>query len=149
MNLPANKTRSVFKTLSSARVVAGGGIQRTAHRGQKQGEEQIYPACPSATGTEHRERTRRTASGKRTAMTAFEPTATRNSWPEEHHTTHCGPQKRDQANDHLTVGTQPAYSVAYQSVIDAGAKSPPRLARNWSWKQAASWTLKAGQLYQD
>ncbi|KKN69242.1 hypothetical protein LCGC14_0443310, partial [marine sediment metagenome] len=112
--LPAHKTRSVFKTLSSP----GGGGYNELRIEDKKGEEQIYLRAQKDwdENIEH-DQTVRVGNERHDTVEA-------NSYSEfkaeEHHTTHADRKSEIKANDHLTVGTSQHVKIGTAQLTQAG-----------------------------
>ena len=112
--LPANKTRSVFKTLSSP----GGGGYNELRIEDKKGAEQIFLHAQRDwdENIEHDQKIR----------IGFErhDTVEANSYSEfkaeEHRTTHADRKSEVKANDHLTVGNNQHIKIGTGQFINAG-----------------------------
>ena len=112
--LPAHKTRSVFKTLSSP----GGGGYNELRIEDKKGEEQIYLHAQKDwdENIEHNQ-TVRVGNERHDTVEA-------NSYSEfkaeEHRTTHADRKTEIKANDHLTVGTSQHVKLGTAQLTQAG-----------------------------
>jgi type VI secretion system secreted protein VgrG len=112
--LPANKTRSVFKTLSSP----GGGGYNEIRIEDKKGEEQIYIHAERDwdENIEHDQKVR--------VGNERHDTVEANSYSEfkaeEHRTTHADRKSEIKANDHLTVGNNQHIKIGTGQFINAG-----------------------------
>ncbi|WP_339667078.1 type VI secretion system tip protein TssI/VgrG, partial [uncultured Pseudomonas sp.] len=114
--LPAHKTRSVFKTLSSP----GGGGYNELRIEDKKGEEQIYLHAQKDwdENIEH-DQTVRVGNERHDTVEA-------NSYSEfkaeEHRTTHADRKIEVKANDHLTVGTSQHVKLGDSQLVKAGSE---------------------------
>jgi type VI secretion system secreted protein VgrG len=112
--LPANKTRSVFKTLSSP----GGGGYNELRIEDKKGAEQIYIHAERDwdENIEHDQKIR--------VGNERHDTVEANSYSEfkaeEHRTTHADRKSEVRANDHLTVGNNQHIKIGTGQFINAG-----------------------------
>ncbi len=112
--LPANKTRSVFKTLSSP----GGGGYNELRIEDKKGEEQIYLHAERDwdENIEHEQKIR--------VGNQRHDTVEANSYSEfqaeEHRTTHADRKVETRSNDHLTVGTTQHMKIGTGQFVEAG-----------------------------
>ncbi len=112
--LPANKTRSVFKTLSSP----GGGGYNELRIEDRKGAEQIYVHAQRdwAQNIEHDQKIR--------VGHERHDTVEANSYSEflaeEHRTTHGDRRSEVKADDHLTVGNNQHIKIGTSQFIEAG-----------------------------
>ncbi len=112
--LPANKTRSVFKTLSSP----GGGGYNELRIEDRKGAEQIYVHAQRDwdQNIEHDQKIR--------VGHERHDTVEANSYSEfraeEHRTTHADRRSEIKANDHLTVGNNRHVKIVTGQFIEAG-----------------------------
>ena len=112
--LPANKTRSTFKTLSSM----GGGGYNELRIEDKKGQEQIYLHAQRDwdENIEHDQKIR--------VGNERHDTVEKNSYSEfkaeEHHTVYADRKVETRANDHLTVGVNQHIKIGTGQFIDAG-----------------------------
>jgi type VI secretion system secreted protein VgrG len=112
--LPANKTRSVFKTLSSP----GGGGYNEVRIEDKKGAEQIYLHAQRDwdENIEHDQKIRigneRHDKVEANSYSEFKA--------EEHRTTHADRKSEIKANDHLTVGNNQHVKIGTGQFINAG-----------------------------
>ncbi|MBP5948386.1 MULTISPECIES: type VI secretion system tip protein TssI/VgrG [unclassified Pseudomonas] len=112
--LPANKTRSTFKTLSSM----GGGGYNELRIEDKKGQEQIYLHAQRDwdENVEHDQKIR--------VGNERHDTVEKNSYSEfkaeEHHTVYADRKVEARANDHLTVGVNQHIKIGTGQFIDAG-----------------------------
>ncbi|MNQ29424.1 Phage-related baseplate assembly protein [compost metagenome] len=115
-DLPANKTRSVFKTLSSP----GGGGYNEIRIEDKKGEEQIYLHAERDwdQNIEHDQKIRigheRHDRVEANSYSEFQA--------EEHRTTHLDRKSAIKANDHLTVGNNQHIKIGSGQFINAGSE---------------------------
>ena len=112
--LPANKTRSVFKTLSSP----GGGGYNELRIEDRKGAEQIYVHAQRDwdQNIEHDQKIR--------VGHERHDTVEANSYSEfraeEHRTTHADRRSEIKANDHLTVGNNQHVKIGIGQLVEAG-----------------------------
>ncbi|MBK5415463.1 type VI secretion system Vgr family protein [Pseudomonas sp. TH31] len=112
--LPANKTRSTFKTLSSP----GGGGYNELRIEDKKGQEQIFLHAQRDwdENVEHDQKIR--------VGNERHDTVEQNSYSEfkaeEHHTVYADRKVETRANDHLTVGVNQHIKVGTGQFIEAG-----------------------------
>ncbi|MBK5535889.1 type VI secretion system tip protein VgrG [Pseudomonas sp. TH08] len=112
--LPANKTRTTFKTLSSM----GGGGYNELRIEDKKGQEQIYLHAQRDwdENIEHDQKIRvgneRHDTVEKNSYTEFKA--------EEHHTVYEDRKVEAQASDHLTVGVNQHVKIGTGQFIDAG-----------------------------
>ena len=112
--LPTNKTRSVFKTLSSP----GGGGYNELRIEDKKGEEQIYLHAERDwdENIEHDQKIR--------VGNERHDTVEANSYSEfqveEHRTTHADRKVETRSNDHLTVATTQHVKIGLGQFVEAG-----------------------------
>src|SRR3990167_6629859 len=115
-DLPANKTRTVFKTLSSP----GGGGYNELRIEDKKGEEQIYIHAERDwdENIEHDQKIRigfeRHDRVEANSYSKFKA--------EEHRTTHLDRKSEIKANDHLTVGNNQHIKIGTGQFINAGSE---------------------------
>ncbi|WP_120998014.1 type VI secretion system Vgr family protein, partial [Stutzerimonas urumqiensis] len=113
-DLPANKTRSVFKTLSSP----GGGGYNELRIEDRKGAEQIYIHAQHDwdENIEHDQKIR--------VGHERHDTVEANSYSEfkaeEHRTTHADRKTEVRANDHLTVGNSQHVKIGTGQFVEAG-----------------------------
>jgi len=112
--LPANKTRSVFKTLSSP----GGGGYNELRIEDKKGEEQIYLHA-ERDWDENIEHDQKIRVGNQRHDTV-EANSYSEFQVEEHRTTHADRKVETRSNDHLTVGTTQHVKVGTGQFVEAG-----------------------------
>ncbi|MNN06358.1 hypothetical protein D3C81_1191470 [compost metagenome] len=115
-DLPANKTRTVFKTLSSP----GGGGYNELRIEDRQGQEQIYLHAQRDwdQNIEHDQKLRvghqRHDSVEANAYSEFKA--------EEHRTTHGERRSEVRASDHLTVGASQHVKIGQGRFVEAGSE---------------------------
>ena len=113
-DLPANKTRSLFKTLSSP----GGGGYNELRIEDRQGQEQIYIHAQRDwdQNIEHDQKIRvghqRHDSVEANSYSEFKA--------EEHRTTHGERRSEARASDHLTVGASQHVKISQGRFVEAG-----------------------------
>ncbi|MDX1367890.1 type VI secretion system tip protein VgrG [Pseudomonas sp.] len=112
--LPANKTRSVFKTLSSP----GGGGYNELRIEDKKGEEQIYLHA-ERNWDENIEHDQKIRVGNQRHDTV-EANSYSEFQVEEHRTTHADRKVETRSNDHLTVATTQHVKVGVGQFVEAG-----------------------------
>jgi type VI secretion system secreted protein VgrG len=112
--LPANKTRSVFKTLSSP----GGGGYNELRIEDKKGAEQIYLHA-ERDWDENIEHDQKIRIGHQRHDTV-EANSYSQFQAEEHRTTHADRKVEIRSNDHLTVGTTRHLKVGVGQFVEAG-----------------------------
>jgi type VI secretion system secreted protein VgrG len=112
--LPANKTRSVFKTLSSP----GGGGYNELRIEDKKGAEQIYLHA-ERDWDENIEHDQKIRIGNQRHDTV-EANSYSQFQAEEHRTTHADRKVEIRSNDHLTVGTTRHLKVGVGQFVEAG-----------------------------
>ncbi|MGP0174927.1 type VI secretion system tip protein TssI/VgrG [Pseudomonas sp. NCHU5208] len=113
-DLPANKTRSVFKTLSSP----GGGGYNELRIEDRKGAEQIYVHA-QRDWDENIEHDQKIRVGNERHDTV-EANAYSHFKAEEHRTTHADRKTEIKANDHLTVGDSQHIKLGNGQFIKAG-----------------------------
>ena len=113
-DLPANKTRSVFKTLSSP----GGGGYNELRIEDRKGAEQIYIHA-QRDWDENIEHDQKIRVGHERHDTV-EANAYSHFKAEEHRTTHADRKTEIKANDHLTVGDSQHIKLGNGQFIHAG-----------------------------
>ena len=113
-DLPANKTRSVFKTLSSP----GGGGYNELRIEDRKGAEQIYIHA-QRDWDENIEHDQKICIGNERHDTV-EANAYSEFKAEEHRTTHADRKTEVKANDHLTVGNNQHIKIGTGQFIQAG-----------------------------
>tara|TARA_R110000824_G_scaffold83343_3_gene208746 strand:+ start:30026 stop:32110 length:2085 start_codon:yes stop_codon:yes gene_type:complete len=139
--LPANKTRSVFKTLSSAPGGGGGGYNELRIE-DKQGEEQIYLHA-QRDWDENIENDQKIRVGNE-RHDRVEANSYSEFMAEEHHTTHADRKTEIKANDHLTVGTSQHIKLGTSRLIDAGREIHLKAGQKLVMEAGSELTLKAG-----
>lgn len=115
--LPAHKTRSVFKTLSTAPGGGGDGYNELRIE-DKKGEEQIYLHA-QRDWDENIENDQKIRVGHE-RHDRVEANSYSEFMAEEHHTTHGERKTEIKANDHLTVGTSQHIKLGTGQFIEAG-----------------------------
>ncbi|MBJ7546008.1 type VI secretion system tip protein VgrG [Pseudomonas sp. OA3] len=115
-DLPANKTRSVFKTLSSP----GGGGYNELRIEDRKGAEQIYIHA-QRDWDENIEHDQKIRVGNERHDTV-EANAYSHFKAEEHRTTHADRKTEIKANDHLTVGDSQHIKLGNGQFIQAGSE---------------------------
>jgi len=115
-DLPANKTRSVFKTLSSP----GGGGYNEIRIEDKKGEEQIYIHA-ERDWDENIEHDQKIRVGHERHDTV-EANSYSEFKAEEHRTTHADRKSEVKTNDHLTVGNNQHIKIGTGQFINAGSE---------------------------
>ena len=113
-DLPANKTRSVFKTLSSP----GGGGYNEIRIEDKKGAEQIYIHA-ERDWDENIEHDQKIRVGHERHDTV-EANSYSEFLAEEHRTTHLDRKVEVKANDHLTVGNNQHIKIGTGQFVNAG-----------------------------
>jgi type VI secretion system secreted protein VgrG len=113
-DLPANKTRTVFKTLSSP----GGGGYNEIRIEDKKGAEQIYIHA-ERDWDENIEHDQKIRIGNERHDTV-EANSYSEFLAEEHRTTHLDRKVEVKANDHLTVGNNQHIKIGTGQFINAG-----------------------------
>ena len=113
-DLPANKTRTVFKTLSSP----GGGGYNEIRIEDKKGEEQIYIHA-ERDWDENIEHDQKIRIGHERHDTV-EANSYSEFKAEEHRTTHLDRKSEIKANDHLTIGNNQHIKIGTGQFINAG-----------------------------
>ena len=114
--LPANKTRSLFKTLSSP----GGGGYNELRIEDKKGAEQIYIHA-ERDWDENIEHDQKIRIGNERHDTV-EANSYSEFKAEEHRTTHADRKSEVKANDHLTVGNNQHIKIGTGQFINAGTE---------------------------
>ena len=115
-DLPANKTRTVFKTLSSP----GGGGYNELRIEDKKGEEQIYLHA-ERDWDENIEHDQKIRIGHERHDTV-EANSYSEFKAEEHRTTHLDRKSEIKANDHLTIGNNQHIKIGTGQFINAGSE---------------------------
>ncbi len=113
-DLPANKTRTVFKTLSSP----GGGGYNELRIEDRRGQEQIYIHA-QRDWDENIEHDQKIRVGHERHDTV-EANSYSEFRAEEHRTTHADRKTEVRANDHLTVGNSQHLKIGTGQFIEAG-----------------------------
>ena len=113
-DLPANKTRTVFKTLSSP----GGGGYNELRIEDRKGQEQIYIHA-QRDWDENIEHDQKPRIGHERHDTV-EANSYSEFRAEEHRTTHADRKTEVRANDHLTVGSSQHLKIGTGQFIEAG-----------------------------
>jgi type VI secretion system secreted protein VgrG len=113
-DLPANKTRSLFKTLSSP----GGGGYNELRIEDKKGAEQIYLHA-QRDWDENIEHDQKIRVGNERHDTV-EANSYSEFQAEEHRTTHADRKVETRSNDHLTVGQKQHVKVGTGQFVEAG-----------------------------
>ncbi len=113
-DLPANKTRTVFKTLSSP----GGGGYNELRIEDRKGAEQIYLHA-QRDWDENIEHDQKIRVGHERHDTV-EANSYSEFRAEEHRTTHLDRKTEIRANDHLTVGNSQHLKISSGQLIEAG-----------------------------
>ncbi|MDP2748089.1 type VI secretion system tip protein TssI/VgrG [Pseudomonas sp.] len=135
--LPANKTRSLFKTLSSP----GGGGYNELRIEDKKGAEQIYIHAERDwdENIEHDQKIRigneRHDSVEANSYSEFKA--------EEHRTTHADRKSEIKANDHLTVGNNQHIKIGTGQFINAGQEIHLSSGQKVVLEAGSELTLKA------
>jgi len=136
-DLPANKTRSVFKTLSSP----GGGGYNEVRIEDKKGEEQIYVHA-ERNCDENIEHDQKIRVGHERHDTV-EANSYSEFQAEEHRTTHADRKSEIKANDHLTVGNSQHIKVGTGQFIHAGSEIHLSSGQKVVLEAGSELTLKA------
>jgi type VI secretion system secreted protein VgrG len=113
-DLPANKTRTVFKTLSSP----GGGGYNELRIEDRQGQEQIYLHA-QRDWDENIEHDQKIRVGHERHDTV-EANSYSEFKAEEHRTTHGDRKTEVRANDHLTIGNSQHLKIGAGQFVEAG-----------------------------
>ncbi len=113
-DLPANKTRTVFKTLSSP----GGGGYNELRIEDRQGQEQIYLHA-QRDWDENIEHDQKIRVGHERHDTV-EANSYSEFRAEEHRTTHADRKTEVRANDHLTIGNSQHLKISTGQFVEAG-----------------------------
>ncbi len=113
-DLPSNKTRTVFKTLSSP----GGGGYNELRIEDRRGQEQIYIHA-QRDWDENIEHDQKIRVGHERHETV-EANSYSEFKAEEHRTTHADRKTEVRANDHLTVGSSQHLKIGTGQFIEAG-----------------------------
>jgi type VI secretion system secreted protein VgrG len=137
-DLPANKTLSTFKTLSSP----GGGGYNELRIEDKKGQEQIYLHAERDwdENIEHDQKIR--------VGNERHDTVEQNSYSEfkaeEHHTVHADRKTEARADDHLTVGKNQHIKIGTGQFIEAGQEIHLSSGMKIVIEAGSELTLKAG-----
>ncbi|MEX6502847.1 type VI secretion system Vgr family protein [Pseudomonas zhanjiangensis] len=115
-DLPANKTRSLFKTLSSP----GGGGYNELRIEDRKGQEQIYIHA-QRDWDENIEHDQKIRIGHERHDTV-EANSYSEFKAEEHRTTHADRKSEVKANDHLTIGNNQHIKIGTGQFINAGSE---------------------------
>jgi len=115
-DLPANKTRTVFKTLSSP----GGGGYNELRIEDRKGAEQIYIHA-QRDWDENIEHDQKIRVGHERHETV-EANSYSEFKAEEHRTTHADRKTEVRANDHLTVGNSQHLKIGTGQFVEAGSE---------------------------
>ncbi|MBC7201121.1 MAG: type VI secretion system tip protein VgrG [Pseudomonas balearica] len=113
-DLPANKTRTVFKTLSSP----GGGGYNELHIEDRKGQEQIYLHA-QRDWDENIEHDQKIRVGHERHDTV-EANSYSEFRAEEHRTTHADRKTEIRANDHLTISNSQHLKIGAGQFVEAG-----------------------------
>ncbi|WP_434136815.1 type VI secretion system tip protein VgrG (plasmid) [Pseudomonas luteola] len=136
--LPANKTRSVFKTLSSP----GGGGYNELRIEDKKGAEQIYIHA-ERDWDENVENDQHIRIGNERHDTVEHNSYTKIKG-EEHRTTHLDRRVEAQANDHLTVGQAQHVSIGTGQYVKVGNEFHLSTGQKVVLDAGVELTIKAG-----
>ncbi|MCL6687148.1 type VI secretion system tip protein VgrG [Pseudomonas sp. R3.Fl] len=136
--LPANKTRSLFKTLSSP----GGGGYNELRIEDRKGQEQIYLHA-QRDWDENIERDQKIRVGHKRHDTV-EANAYSEFKAEEHRTTHGDRKVEVRADDHLTVGNDQHLKLGSGQFIEAGNEIHYYAGEKVTIDAGQELTLKAG-----
>ncbi len=136
--LPAHKTRSVFKTLSSP----GGGGHNELRIEDKKGEEQIYLHAQKD-WDENIENNQTVRVGNERHDTV-EANSYSEFKAEEHHTTHSDRKAEIKASDHLTVGTSQHVKLGDSYLVKAGREIHLQAGQKMVIEAGMEITLAAG-----
>ena len=136
-DLPANKTRSLFKTLSSP----GGGGYNELRIEDKKGAEQIYLHA-ERDWDENIEHDQKIRIGNERHDTV-EANSYSEFKAEEHHTTHADRKSEIKANDHLTVGNNQHIKIGTGQFINAGQEIHLSSGQKVVLEAGSELTLKA------
>ena len=136
--LPANKTRSVFKTLSSP----GGGGYNELRIEDKKDQEQIYIHA-QRDWDENIENDQKIRVGNE-RHDRVEANSYSEFMAEEHHTTHSDRKTELKANDHLTVGSTQHISLGKGYLVSAGREIHLKAGQKMVIEAGSEITLKAG-----
>jgi type VI secretion system secreted protein VgrG len=136
-DLPANKTRSLFKTLSSP----GGGGYNELRIEDKKGAEQIYLHA-ERDWDENIEHDQKIRIGNERHDTV-EANSYSEFKAEEHRTTHADRKSEIKANDHLTVGNNQHIKIGTGQFINAGQEIHLSSGQKVVLEAGSELTLKA------
>ena len=136
-DLPANKTRSLFKTLSSP----GGGGYNELRIEDKKGAEQIYIHA-ERDWDENIEHDQKIRIGNERHDTV-EANSYSEFKAEEHRTTHADRKSEVKANDHLTVGNNQHIKIGTGQFINAGQEIHLSSGQKVVLEAGSELTLKA------
>ena len=136
--LPAHKTRSVFKTLSSP----GGGGYNELRIEDKKGEEQIYLHAQKD-WDENIENNQTVRVGNERHDTV-EANSYSEFKAEEHHTTHRDRKTEIKTNDHLSVGTSQHVKLGDSQLVKAGREIHLKAGQKMVIEAGTEITLTAG-----
>ncbi|MGE6793730.1 type VI secretion system tip protein TssI/VgrG [Pseudomonas guineae] len=136
-DLPANKTRSLFKTLSSP----GGGGYNELRIEDKKGAEQIYLHA-ERDWDENIEHDQKIRIGNERHDTV-EANSYSEFKAEEHRTTHADRKNEIKANDHLTVGNNQHIKIGTGQFINAGQEIHLSSGQKVVLEAGSELTLKA------
>ena len=139
--LPANKTRSVFKTLSSP----GGGGYNELRIEDKKDQEQIYIHA-QRDWDENIENDQKIRVGNE-RHDRVEANSYSEFMAEEHHTTHSDRKTELKANDHLTVGSTQHISLGKGYLVSAGREIHLKAGQKMVIEAGSEITLKAGDSF--
>jgi len=139
--LPAHKTRSVFKSLSTAPGGGGDGYNELRIE-DKKGEEQIYLHAERDwdENIEH-DQTIRVGNERHDRVEANSYTEL---MAEEHHTTHGDRKTEIKADDHLTVGTSQHIKLGKAQLTKAGREIHLKAGQKMVIEAGSELTLSAG-----
>ncbi|WP_339650563.1 type VI secretion system tip protein TssI/VgrG, partial [Halopseudomonas pelagia] len=138
--LPAHKTRSVFKTLSTAPGGGGDGYNELRIE-DKKGEEQIYLHA-QRDWDENIEHDQKIRVGNQ-RHDRVEANSYSEYMAEEHHTTHADRKTELKANDHLTVGTSQHIKLGNAQLAKAGREIHLKAGQKMVIEAGSELTLKA------
>nr|MBF0681786.1 type VI secretion system tip protein VgrG [Pseudomonas sp.] len=137
-DLPANKTRTVFKTLSSP----GGGGYNELRIEDRKGQEQIYLHA-QRDWDENIEHDQKIRVGHERHDTV-EANSYSEFKAEEHRTTHGNRKTEIRANDHLTVGNNQHLKVGTGQFVEAGQEIHLSAGQKVVLEAGSELTFKAG-----
>ncbi|WP_339652492.1 type VI secretion system tip protein TssI/VgrG, partial [Halopseudomonas pelagia] len=138
--LPAHKTRSVFKTLSTAPGGGGDGYNELRIE-DKKGEEQIYLHA-QRDWDENIEHDQKIRVGNQ-RHDRVEANSYSEFVAEEHHTTHADRKTELKANDHLTVGTSQHIKLGNAQLAKASREIHLKAGQKMVIEAGSELTLKA------